>query len=213
MDQAILQLYLDPKNAAQQLAQLADDELRDEIRERLAAFAAADHRPEGGGDDSAYIYLTWRFAELPAATRHILRRLGFGFSAKLFNHAPAPLKSSPRLVLAGTMLVMLALAAFVAAITRWVTPEPPRLVVQDAIYNHPALTAQTVRLMEPIGVDRYRVTLGSARQTLSLPNVPAGAEIPVIWRWQEAPSAIQLKGSDQCGATRRPVGAADPGLQ
>ena len=44
LEQALLQLYLDPRGAAQQLAQLADDELKDEVHDRLARFAAAEHR-------------------------------------------------------------------------------------------------------------------------------------------------------------------------
>ena len=47
MEQALLQLYLEPDRAAQQLVQLADDALRDDIHARLGAFAAADHRLDG----------------------------------------------------------------------------------------------------------------------------------------------------------------------
>ena len=61
MEQALLQLYLEPDGAAQQLAQLADDTLRDDIHARLGAFAAADHRPEARGDDSALYLLHLAF--------------------------------------------------------------------------------------------------------------------------------------------------------
>jgi hypothetical protein len=140
MEQALLSLYCEPERAAQRLAQLADDALRDEIHERLAAYAAADHRPDGRGDDSAYVYCTWRFADLPAATHHRLRQLGF--AAGLFEHEPTPLRHAPRLVLAGTMLVMLALTAFGVAMHRWYTPHLPHLLPQEAVYNHPVLAAR-----------------------------------------------------------------------
>src|SRR5262249_52990634 len=105
LEQALVQLYLDPGGAAQQLAQLADAELKEEVRDRLARFAAAEHRRPDGANDAACIFLTWCFADLPAATRYILRRLGF--AAALFREdSPAPLKHAPRLVLACTMLVM-----------------------------------------------------------------------------------------------------------
>ncbi|HEY7494591.1 MAG TPA: hypothetical protein VIH59_26265, partial [Candidatus Tectomicrobia bacterium] len=42
LEQALLQLYLDPRGAAQQLAQLADEELKEEVHDRLARFAAAE---------------------------------------------------------------------------------------------------------------------------------------------------------------------------
>ena len=109
LEQALLRLYLDPVGVTRQLAQLADDELRDDVRAHLAEYAAAEHRPAASGDDSAYIYCTWRFAELTAATQQRLRQLGF--AAGLFRHAPAPLKDSPRLALAGTVLVMLGMTA------------------------------------------------------------------------------------------------------
>ena len=70
LEQALLQLYLDPAGASRQLAQLADEVLRDDVRAHLAEYAAAEHRPAASGDDSAYIYCTWRFAELTAATQH-----------------------------------------------------------------------------------------------------------------------------------------------
>ena len=192
MEQALLQLYLEPDRAAQQLAQLADDTLRDDIHARLGAFAAADHRLDARSDDSAYVYCTWRFADLPAATRHRLRQLGF--AAGLFEHEPIPLKRSPRLVLAGTMLMMLALTACSAALYRWFTPNPPHLQAQEAVYDHPVLVSQTIRLREPLVSGNYRVTLGSARQIESLPSVPAGADIPVTWSWKEESNAVRLEG-------------------
>jgi len=38
-------LYTDPEAAADRLTELADEELRAEIRDRLSEFAAANHRP------------------------------------------------------------------------------------------------------------------------------------------------------------------------
>jgi formylglycine-generating enzyme required for sulfatase activity len=213
MEQVLLHLYCEPERAVQQLAYLADDALRDEIHERLATFAAADHRPDGRGDDSAYVYCTWRFADLPAATRHRLRQLGF--AAGLFEHEPVPLKHAPRLVLAGTLLVTLALTAFGVAAHRWYTPHRPHLLPQEAVYNHPVLAAQTVRLMEPMASGNYRVTLGSAHQTVWLPTVPAGAEIPVVWEWKDEPNAVRLEDNDsvvlRAGRLAQPIRACSPG--
>ena len=146
----------------------------------------------------------------PAATRHRLRQLGF--AAGLFEHEPVPLKYSPRLVLAGIMLMMLALTACSAALYRWLTPNPPQLLAQEAVYDDQVLAAQTIRLKEPLVSGNYRVTLGSARQIESLPTVPAGAVIPVTWSWKEEPNAVRLQGQRQCGPARWQAGAADPGL-
>jgi hypothetical protein len=123
-----------------------------------------------------------------------LRQLGF--AAGLFEDEPAPLKRSPRLVLAGTMVMMLALTACTAALYRWLTPNPPHLQAQEAVYDRPVLASQTIRLMEPLATGSYRVTLGSTRQIESLPSVPAGAVIPVTWIWQQEPNAVRLPGSD-----------------
>jgi formylglycine-generating enzyme required for sulfatase activity len=187
--------HLDPAGASSQLAQLADEVLRDEVRAHLAEYAAAEHRAAASGDDSASIYCTWRFAELSASTQHRLRQLGF--AAALFRHAPAPLKDSPRLALAGTALLMLGMTALAVAAYRWYRPEPPRLLVQDAVYNHPTLAAQTVRRIDPVGSTHYHVTLGSARHLASLLNVLAGADIPVSWRWEAGDNAVYLEGSDR----------------
>ena len=196
LEQALLQLYLDPKGAAQQLAQLADEELKDEVRDRLARFAAAEHRRPDGRNDAAYIFLTWRFADLPAATRYTLRQLGFAAALFKEDH-PTPLKHASRLVLAGTMLVMLALSAFGAAAYRWMVPEPPRLVTTaPATYEHPAFKAQTIRVMERTLGGTYHVTLGSAREMQMVSNVPEGAEIPVQWMWQAEPNATVIPDSN-----------------
>src|SRR4029453_6831133 len=76
VEQAVLRLYLDPVGAAEQLARLANAGLRGEIRERLAAFAAAEH-VEQGRNDRRVIYLPWRLDKQPVLTRYRLRRLGF----------------------------------------------------------------------------------------------------------------------------------------
>ena len=69
--------------------------------------------------------------------------------------------------------------------------------------------------MEPLVSGNYRVTLGSARQIESLPNVPAGADIPVTWRWQEEPNAVRLEGSDsvilRAGRLAQPIRACSDG--
>ena len=195
LEQALLQLYLDPKGAAQQLAQLADEELKEEVHDHLARFAAAEHRRPDGRNDAAYIFLTWRFADLPAATRYTLRQLGF--ATVLFKEDHPPLKHASRLVLAGTMLVMLALSAFGAAAYRWMVPEPPRLVTTaPATYEHPAFTAQTIRVMERTLGGTYHVTLGSTREMQMVSNVPEGAAIPVQWMWQVEPNATVIPDSN-----------------
>jgi hypothetical protein len=129
----LLQLYITPEKATQRLAQLADETLRDEVRDRLTAFAAAEHRPGTRPDDRKRIYLTWRFADLPAAIRHRLRELGF--AQDLFKQEPAPLTRSPRLVLAVTMLTMLGMTALSVAVYRWLTPPPPLLLMQEPLLN------------------------------------------------------------------------------
>src|SRR5262249_13073313 len=137
------------------------------------------------------------------------------FAAGLFEHAPAPLKSAPRLVLAGTMLVLLALTAFGAALYRWCTPHLPHLLAQEAIYNHPVLQAQTVRLMESITGGDSPGTVGSALRTVVLPEVLAEAEVPVIWRWQDVPNAVRLENSAsvvlRAGRLAQPIRACSPG--
>lgn len=196
LEQALLQLYHDPKGAAQQLARLADEELKEEVRDRLARFAAAEHRRPDGRNDAAYIFLTWRFADLPAATRYTLRQLGFATALFKEEH-PTPLKHASRLVLAGTMLVMLALSAFGTAAYRWLVPELPRLVTTaSATYEHPAFKAQTIRVMEQTLDGMYRVTLGSVRDMQTFSNVPEGAEMPVQWTWQAEPNATVIPGSN-----------------
>jgi formylglycine-generating enzyme required for sulfatase activity len=196
LEQALLQLYLDPRGAAQQLAQLADGDLKDEVHDRLTRFAAAEHRRPDGRNDAAYMFLTWHFAELPAAIRYTLRQLGFAAALFKEDH-PTPLKHASRLVLAGTMLVMLALSAFGAAAYRWVVPEPPRLVTTaPATYEHPAFKAQTIRVMERTRDGTYRVTLGSARDMQRFSNVPEGAEIPVQWAWKTEPNATVIPDSN-----------------
>ena len=211
MEQALLQLYLEPDRAAQQLAQLADDALRDDIHARLGAFAAADHRLDARSDDSAYVYCTWRFADLPAATRHRLRQLGFAAGSVRARTDTAETLAAPgagrdhaddagahRMQCCAVPLVHTQPAASTRHRRQFMTIR--------------SLAAQTIRLQEPLVSGNYRVTLGSARQIESLPTVPAGADIPVTWRWQEESNAVRLEGQRQCDPARWQAGAADPGL-
>ena len=131
VEHALLRLYADAEAAALCLTELADGELRTEIAHRLGEFAAADHRPSDRDDDGARTYVTWRFADRPAETRHQLRHLGF--AAGLYASAPPPLRAAPRLVLATTLLSTLAVTAFAVAVYRWVTGDTPRLMATDAV--------------------------------------------------------------------------------
>ncbi|HRY16547.1 MAG TPA: hypothetical protein P5330_11835, partial [Candidatus Competibacteraceae bacterium] len=208
VEHALLQLYIDPKVAADRLAKLADEELRAEIRDRLSEFAAADHRPTDRDDDGERIYLTWRFAALPATTRQRLRELGF--ARGLYPTVPPPLKDAPRLALAVTLLTTMALAAFIVAGYRWMTPNLPRLLVRDRLQDHPVLAAQTLRIMEPAGPNRYDVTLGNPRERVTL-QVPAGAEVPVNWRWAASENPVRLESSNsvllRAGSLAQPIHA------
>jgi formylglycine-generating enzyme required for sulfatase activity len=213
VERALLQLYTDAERAAVRLTQLADDELRTELAHRLGEFAAADHRPADRDDDDARIYLTWRFADQSAPTRHQLRQLGF--AAGLFAGEPRPLHAPPRLVLATTLLGTLALAAFAVAIFRWLAGDPPRLLVSDPVQNHPTLAAQTLRVLEAAGADAYRLTLGSPRRSVTVGPIPAGAEVPVNWRWAEGDNPLQLAGSTSvllhAGTLAQPIRACGKG--
>ena len=143
MEQALLQLYLEPDGAAQRLAQLADDTLRDDVHARWAGLPPPN--------------IVWTpavtTARISIAPGVLLISLpppatACASSVSLpgcSSATPAPLKRSPRLVLAGIMLVMLALTACGAAY-RWLTPNPPHLLAQEAVYDHPVLAAQTIRL-------------------------------------------------------------------
>jgi sulfatase modifying factor 1 len=117
--------------------------------------------------------------------------------------------------LQNAVLVVLGMTALSVAAYRWYAPEPPRLLVQQTIDNHPALVAQTVRRLHPVWSNHYSVTLGSARQTVSLPTVPAGAAIPVTWRWQDEPNAVHLEDSNsvilRAGRLAQPIRACTQG--
>lgn len=214
VEHALLRLYTEPEAAAARLTELADAELQAEIHDRLGEFAAADHRPTDRDDDGARIYLTWRFAERPATTRHRLRELGFA-GGPFRGESPPPLKDAPRLALASTLLVALALAAFAVAGYRWMTPDPPRLRVRDPIQNDPVLAAQTLRVVEPAGANQYTVTLGNPKESVTLQAVPAGAEIPVNWRWAASGNPERLEGSDsallRAGVLAQPIRACGEG--
>ena len=191
LEQALLQLYQQPKAATRKLVQLANSGLDDEVRERLAGFAAAEHLEARLGHERRYIYLTRRLTDLPAGSRRDLHQLDF--AKGLSPSQPATLKDAPRYALAVTALTMLALTAFAVAAQRWWTPNPPRFQT-----NPPAIVAQTVQLREPLGWETYRVTLGHVRQAKwpSPFQAPAGANIPVKWSWAAEPNAVQIEGSD-----------------
>lgn len=213
LEHALLQLYTDPEAAADRLTGMADEELREDIRDRLSEFAAADHRPTDREDNGERIYLTWRFASLPATTRHRLRELGF--ASGLYPTELPPLKRAPRLVLAVSLLATLALAAFVVAGYRLLTPNPPRLLAQDSVYDDPVLVSQTLRIKEPAGPNQYDVTLGSPKESVTLQEVPAGAEIPVNWHWAAQENPEQWHGSDsvllRAGSLAQPIRACGEG--
>jgi formylglycine-generating enzyme required for sulfatase activity len=211
VEQAVLQLYYNPVGAAETLAGLASADLQEEIHARLSEFAALEHA-ESNRNDSQVIYLPWRLDMLPVMTRNRLRRLGF--ADRVYQQKAMPLPPSPRLVLAVTMLGMLALIAWGTAFYRWRWPEVPRLLVDNTVYEHPAFAAQTIDLKEPLATGDYQVTLGSARHTVTVPQpVPAGALIPVSWQWQEEPNAIALQGSTilRAGRLAQPIRACSPG--
>ena len=150
LEQALLRLYIKPEQAANTLTELADDELRDEIHERLAVFATSDMLPANQRADDKTIRLTWRFRELPAMTRQHLRKLGFA-EVVMNQKPPPPLKSSPKLVLALTLLTTLALTAIFAAGYKWWTPDWSKLITPKVIHNDPVLVKQTIRLIELSG--------------------------------------------------------------
>ena len=110
---------------------------------------------------------------------------------------------------------MLALSAFGAAAYRWVVPERPRLVTTaPATYEHPAFTAQTIRVMERTLDGTYHVTLGSARSITVLPTtVPEGTEIPVQWTWQAEQNATAIPDSNtvllRAGRLAQPIRSCD----
>lgn len=200
VSQAVLHLYLDPDGAAERLLELAHGDLKDEIRSRLADYAGAEHRELGGRRHMRY--MTWRLADQTDVTRHRLRNLGFA-AGVVGTETVAPLKTPSRLMLAGTTLVMLGLMAFGVAGYRWLVPEPPELILDDAysFSKHPAFKAQTVQLIESVGRRTFEVTLGSSRHTVSLTS-QSGARIPVTWAWREHPNVSELEGSVMLNAGR-----------
>ncbi|MGE3541778.1 MAG: SUMF1/EgtB/PvdO family nonheme iron enzyme [Candidatus Tectimicrobiota bacterium] len=206
VEQAVLRLYRDPRGAAEALTRLANATLREEIRERLGRFAAAE-RAAGGRQEQQVIYLPWRLEQQSVLTRYRLRRLGF--AGALDQQEAVTLQGSPRLLLAVAMLVTLGLTAWGQALYHWLRPEVPRLLVQRGAYEHPAFAAQTLYVPEPLVSGAYRVTLGSARHTVTLADVPAGAVIPVDWQWQAEPNAIALHGNTvlRAGRLAQPIRA------
>lgn len=88
LERALLQFAIDPGAAVDRLCELAGDQLRAEIEQRLGEFVAAEHRRRNrdGDGDGQYIYLNWSFAAQPPTTRHRLRELGF--AAGLFTGGP-----------------------------------------------------------------------------------------------------------------------------
>ena len=188
------------------------NDLREEIRARLREFSAADPcfagRPENFAADSPPIRLTWRLAKLRDLTRRRLRALGF--AADQYAGEPPPLRLlAPRLVLATTLLAALALAAFSVAAYRAWTGDPPRLRPADPAQNHPALVAQTLRVFERSGPQRYQVTLGNARESVALDNIASGAEIPLNWRWSSRANPQQLAAGVllRAGSLAQPIRA------
>jgi formylglycine-generating enzyme required for sulfatase activity len=212
VEHALLQLYTDPDAAADRLTELADEALRPEIEHRLREFAAADHRPADRDDDGAHIYLTWSFADLKVTKRHRLRQLGF--AADLYLSTPQPLPEAPRLVLAKALLGSLALAACAVATHRLLAEHPPCLLVSDPIHDHPTLAAQTLRIAEASGTNAYQLTLGSARASVTLPQIPAGAEVALDWRWAESENAVLVAGGGvllRAGSLAQPIRACANG--
>ncbi len=140
-------------------------------------------------------------------TRYRLRRLGF--AGDVYLQAAGALQRSPRLALAMSLLLTLGLTAWGSAGYRWLTPEVPRVLLAEKLYEPPVLQAQIISHVERLVSGDHRVTLGSARQTVALPQVPAGAEIPVTWHWQAEPNAIALKGSTvlRAGKLAQPIRA------
>ena len=214
VEHAVLHLYTHPQAAAERLSELADAELRDEIRHRLREFAAADHRPVGREDDGTQIHLTWRFAEPPAdaTTRQRLRQLGFAEGH--YREAPPPLQLAPRLVLATALLGSLALAAFAVAAYHLLAEHPPRLLASEAVHEHPTLAAQTLRVVEADGANSYRITLGSPRAAVTRSPIPADAEVALNWRWMESDNAMPSGGDAvvlRAGTLPQPIRACAAG--
>ncbi len=190
VSQALLHLYLNPDGAAQRLVELAHGDLKKEIRSHLSKYAGAEHR--GQRDDCHTRYMTWRLSDQSDITRHRLRQLGF--AARVAGDEVASLKVPGRLVMAGTVLILLALTAFGIAGYHGLAPEPPELIVEDPFSESEAFEAQTVKLVESIGGGKFEVTIGSARHAVSLIST-AGAKIPVKWTWHQRSNLKGLKGN------------------
>ena len=215
MELAVLRLYRDPEGAAQQLAYLADETLRADIHQHLAEYADAAQRQQADRQTPPLVYLPWHWRDLAPVTQHRLHQLGFA-AALYTESAPPVLKNAPRLVLACTILLALALSASAAALQRWLAPDPPRFLCPDTPCNHPAMLAQTVQQRERTARGTYQVTLGSARdaQIEWRHAVPAGAQLPVTWTWHQESNAISLPGSRsvvlRAGRLAQPIRACSP---
>ena len=106
---------------------------------------------------------------------------------------------------------MLGLTALAVAAYRWYRPEPPRLLVQEAVYNHPMLAAQTMRRIDPVGVRTTTLRSVVARHIVSFSTSRQALTCQCSWRWQAVDNAVHLERSDsvllRAGRLAQPIRA------
>ena len=177
LEDGLLALCLDPEGAVPRLRALAlaDPQLRDEVRARLAGVRAADQPGATAGEGA--VVLTWSLGRLPDRAQEALAWLGLGGLRPL---GPRPgLPPPPRLVLTLGLLGGLACAALGAAAWRWTHAPETELISADPSHDHPAIEAQTIRVLDQ---GQGRVLVGSARHTDGA-EVRRGTRVQVAWSW------------------------------
>jgi hypothetical protein len=97
-------------------------------------------------------------------------------------------------------------------------PHPAQLITENGDIERAVGIAPTVSLVELLDDGRYRVTVGSARQTTSV-IVPASARVPVTWRWggddnAGENNAVRFASNDsvvlRAGRLAQPIRACTP---
>ena len=187
IEEALLQLWEDPRRGTRTLYRLFRDPQIDVVRHRLRCLAPQDWHSLACASiehlDDEMVFLPWCFdsSRLGDVERVMLWEMEFG---RRLGQPPEHVRMPGSAALAIGFLMIVGLIAGFSAWQTWQTPRPPRIRPSKASFAHPTFEAIALHDVVRTGAETFALRSGTPKFPVVLSNIPADAEVIVSWRWK-----------------------------